>query len=101
MMMAGGSAGVISWIACFPMDVIKTRFQSDLTGKYNGVFDCTRQTYQTEGYRVFTRTLPSILIRAFPMNAVTFPVVTYIMRFVSSQNIYKGKFYYYDQQLVI
>jgi len=80
MMLAGGSAGVVSWLACFPMDVIKTRFQSDTVGQYNSVWDCAKKTYRSEGYHVFTRTLPSLLIRAFPMNAVTFPIVTWILR---------------------
>ena len=30
-LVAGGAAGAASWAVCFPIDVVKTRFQSDLT----------------------------------------------------------------------
>ncbi len=80
MMLAGGMAGVISWIVTFPIDVVKTRLQCDDRGKYNGIIDCIRKTYSTEGHRAFSRGLVSTVIRAFPTNAATFTVVTWIMR---------------------
>lgn len=80
MMMAGGMAGVFSWIACFPMDVIKTRLQSDVSGKYTGAVDCYRKTIGTEGYKALFRGLNSTVIRAFPTNAATFTAVMWVMR---------------------
>lgn len=80
MMLAGGMAGVISWIVTFPIDVVKTRLQCDDRGKYRGIIDCVRKTYSTEGHRAFSRGLVSTVIRAFPTNAATFTVVTWIMR---------------------
>ncbi|ODN04271.1 Mitochondrial basic amino acids transporter [Orchesella cincta] len=80
MLMAGGMAGVLSWIVTFPIDVVKTRLQCDDRGKYSGAFDCARKTYRSEGYRAFSRGLVSTVIRAFPTNAATFTVVTWIMR---------------------
>ncbi|CAL8111332.1 unnamed protein product [Orchesella dallaii] len=80
MMFAGGMAGVLSWIVTFPIDVVKTRLQCDASGKYSGAFDCARKTYRSEGYRAFSRGLVSTVIRAFPTNAATFTVVTWIMR---------------------
>jgi solute carrier family 25 carnitine/acylcarnitine transporter 20/29 len=80
MLMAGGMAGVVSWIVTFPIDVVKTRLQCDSSGKYTGVFDCVRKTYAAEGYKAFSRGLTSTVIRAFPTNAATFTVVTWIMR---------------------
>jgi hypothetical protein len=81
MMMAGGMAGVVSWLVTFPTDVVKTRLQCDVTGKYTGAVDCIKKTYQMEGPKAFWRGLGSTLIRAFPTNAATFTVVTYIMRY--------------------
>jgi len=80
MLLAGGMAGVVSWIVTFPIDVVKTRLQCDNSGKYTGVFDCVRKTYAAEGYKAFSRGLTSTVIRAFPTNAATFTVVTWIMR---------------------
>ncbi|XP_021945495.1 mitochondrial basic amino acids transporter [Folsomia candida] len=87
MMMAGGLAGVMSWIVTFPIDVVKTRLQSDVSGKYSGAIDCLKKTYQAEGYSAFSRGLVSTVIRAFPTNAATFTVVTWIMRWAESNRI--------------
>lgn len=93
--MAGGLAGVMSWIVTFPIDVVKTRLQSDVSGKYSGAIDCLKKTYQAEGYSAFSRGLVSTVIRAFPTNAATFTVVTWIMRFQTySKSIFISNFLY-------
>lgn len=82
-MMAGGLAGAFSWVFTFPIDVLKTRLQMDGNGKdqkYNGIVDCFRKSYQNEGPGFLTRGLGSTLLRAFPMNAVCFLVVSWIMK---------------------
>lgn len=82
-LMAGGLAGVFSWLVTFPIDVIKTRMQVDgfqQQNQYTNYWDCLKKSYQSEGWRLFTRGLGSTLIRAFPMNAVCFLVVTLIMK---------------------
>nr|XP_037274785.1 mitochondrial basic amino acids transporter-like [Rhipicephalus microplus] len=83
LMAAGGLAGVFSWMACYPMDVLKSRIQVDgMRGprRYKGLWDCAVQSYRQEGLRVFTRGLNSTLLRAFPTNAATFTVVTWVLR---------------------
>lgn len=81
---AGGLAGMCSWLLTIPIDVIKSRIQVDgMTGDrpaYNGMIDCFRKSYQTEGNAVFTRGLGSTLLRAFPMNAVCFLVVSLTLK---------------------
>ncbi|KAL1446905.1 hypothetical protein MTO96_028702 [Rhipicephalus appendiculatus] len=75
LMAAGGLAGVFSWMACYPMDVLKSRLQVDgMRGprRYKGLWDCAVQSYRQEGIRAFTRGLNSTLLRAFPTNAATF-----------------------------
>lgn len=82
-LMAGGLAGVFSWLVTFPIDVIKTRMQVDgfhQQHQYANYWDCLKKSYQSEGWKIFTRGLGSTLIRAFPMNAVCFLVVTWIMK---------------------
>lgn len=83
LMAAGGLAGVFSWMACYPMDVLKSRLQVDgMRGprRYKGLWDCAVQSYRQEGLAVFTRGLNSTLLRAFPTNAATFTVVAWVLR---------------------
>lgn len=83
--MAGGTAGILSWVLAFPIDVIKSRLQADgmTNGKlnYNGIVDCVKKSYQREGRNVFFRGCSATLLRAFPMNAVCFVVVANTLKF--------------------
>ncbi|XP_065202471.1 mitochondrial glutamate carrier 1-like [Planococcus citri] len=51
----GGIAGVIGVSVVFPLDLVKTRLQSQQIGPngermYNSMLDCFRKTYRAEGY---------------------------------------------------
>ncbi|EDV99452.1 mitochondrial basic amino acids transporter isoform X1 [Drosophila grimshawi] len=90
MLMAGGCAGMSSWLACYPIDVVKTHMQTDALGrnaKYNGFVDCAIKNYHKEGYPFFLRGLSSTLIRAFPMNAACFFVVSLVLEFCKKNGI--------------
>ncbi|XP_071962381.1 mitochondrial basic amino acids transporter-like [Antedon mediterranea] len=79
LLLAGGFGGMTSWVTSVPVDVIKTRIQADgIHGKnkFNGTIDCIRSGLKEEGIKVFTRGLGSTLLRAFPVNAATFTVVS-------------------------
>ncbi|XP_064484642.1 mitochondrial basic amino acids transporter-like [Ornithodoros turicata] len=83
LMMAGGLAGVFSWIVSYPCDVVKSRLQVDgMEGprRYNSFLDCAVKSYKNEGVTSFTRGLNSTLLRAFPTNAAIFMVVTWVLR---------------------
>ncbi|XP_044929603.1 mitochondrial basic amino acids transporter isoform X1 [Mustela lutreola] len=84
LLLAGGTAGILSWLSTYPVDVVKSRLQADgLRGapRYGGFVDCVRQSYRAEGWRVFTRGLASTLLRAFPVNAATFATVTVVLTY--------------------
>lgn len=49
---AASASSVLSTLATFPLDSVKTRMQ---TYKYSGFVDCVRHTYQTEQLRGFFR----------------------------------------------
>lgn len=49
---AASASSVLSTLATFPLDSVKTRMQ---TYKYSGFVDCVRHTYQTEKLRGFFR----------------------------------------------
>ncbi|XP_056646956.1 mitochondrial basic amino acids transporter [Diorhabda sublineata] len=79
---AGGMAGVVSWVIPYPVDVIKSLIQVDgiTSQKYTGYYDCMKKTVSSQGYLSLYRGLTPTVIRAFPVNAVTFFVVTWTIR---------------------
>lgn len=71
MLMAGGLAGVASWIVCYPVDVLKTRYQAE-SQKYKGIVDCYRKSVKEEGYKILWRGLGTAVARAFVVNGAVF-----------------------------
>nr|CAD7400968.1 unnamed protein product [Timema poppensis] len=84
MLIAGGLAGTFSWVVTYPVDVIKSRLQADGVGKYGGLVDCFRKSVRSEGFSFLTRGLTSTVLRAFPTNAATFTVVTWVFRWCNN-----------------
>ncbi|RPD57283.1 mitochondrial carrier [Lentinus tigrinus ALCF2SS1-7] len=76
MLVAGGMAGIAGWVVTFPFDVVKTRVQSTPPGVPGNPYRTTWSTivasYRAEGLGVFFRGLAPTLIRAIPVNMVTF-----------------------------
>jgi Mitochondrial carrier protein. len=90
MMLAGGLSGTVSWVLTYPIDVIKSRLQADGCNgvyKYTGFMDCLKKSVASEGYGVLTRGLNSTILRAFPTNAATFTVVTWIFRWANANHL--------------
>lgn len=88
--MAGGIAGVISWILTVPLDVIKSRLQADGMGEksqYTGIRDCFRQSYKAEGLAFLTRGMCSTLLRAFFINAACFFVVSWTLKIFDRRTV--------------
>ncbi|KAM4847439.1 solute carrier family 25 member 45 [Urocitellus parryii] len=80
-LVAGGFAGIASWVAATPFDVIKSRMQMDGLGRraYQGFLDCMVSSFRQEGLGVFFRGLTINSARAFPVNAVTFLSYEYFL----------------------
>ncbi|KAJ8967474.1 hypothetical protein NQ314_002788 [Rhamnusium bicolor] len=89
MILAGGLAGVASWIAIYPIDVIKSKMQVDgiSSPQYTNSYDCLKKSIKNGGVSCLFRGLTPTLIRAFPVNAVTFTVVTWTMRILSGDGL--------------
>jgi len=89
---AGGVAGIASWLFTYPQDVIKSRLQADGFGAdrvYKNSFDCLKKSVAKEGYACLTRGLGSSVIRAFPVNAATFYVYTFVMKYLGDMDSIK------------
>lgn len=80
LLLAGGTAGMTSWLFLYPVDVVKSRVQADLGATYRSAWHCVQHSYQRDGWRVFGRGLAPTLLRAFPVNAITFLVVEWVFR---------------------
>ncbi|GJQ78358.1 hypothetical protein Trydic_g22185 [Trypoxylus dichotomus] len=57
--LAGGSAGVISWMFIIPLDVVKSRIQADnpQNPMYKGMIDCFYKSYKADGYETTLKVL--------------------------------------------
>ncbi|XP_064623125.1 mitochondrial basic amino acids transporter-like [Lineus longissimus] len=89
MLFAGGFAGVFSWISTYPIDLVKSRIQADGVNArpmYSGAIDCIKKSYNSEGPRGFFRGINSTLLRAFPVNAVTFVTVEIFLEWAKVNN---------------
>ncbi|EUC58747.1 carrier Ymc1 protein [Rhizoctonia solani AG-3 Rhs1AP] len=84
----GAAAGYALWAVIFPIDMIKSRIQTDgfsfATGqKYRSGTDAVRQVRKAEGMAAFTRGLVPILIRSPFANGATFLGFEMASRFLS------------------
>ncbi|KAF1963488.1 mitochondrial carrier [Byssothecium circinans] len=103
-LLCGGLAGIVTWASIFPLDVIKTRVQTQglhrpVRGEGEGeallqqhtqyrrlgAFQVAKEAYRLEGARVFFRGLGICSVRAFVVNAVQWAVYEWMMR-VLQQN---------------
>ena len=83
LLFAGGVSGAVSWIVIYPIDVVKTRVSVEgfqPVGRYRNYAHCVTECVQEGGLRVFTRGILPTLVRAFPVNGVTFCTVSLIER---------------------
>eukprot|EP00026_Physarum_polycephalum_P014513 Phypoly_transcript_15035.p1 GENE.Phypoly_transcript_15035~~Phypoly_transcript_15035.p1 ORF type:complete len:177 (+),score=5.78 Phypoly_transcript_15035:398-928(+) len=81
-MTAGGIGGIAFWCSVYPFDVLKSTLQADSVDKsrrvYTGAFDCAKKIYKANGLRAFWRGFQTCLIRAFPVNAISFLTYEYV-----------------------
>jgi hypothetical protein len=72
---AGGAAGIATWVVTYPFDVIKSVIQTlpDEAPKHESkIAHIARTNYAKFGASFFFRGLGTTLVRAVPVNAVTF-----------------------------
>jgi len=85
----GATAGYALWAVIYPIDMIKSRMQTDgfspSTGqKYTSTLDCVRKVWRSEGIGAFTRGLGPTLIRSPFANGATFLGFELASRFLYS-----------------
>ncbi|ELR15326.1 carrier superfamily protein, partial [Acanthamoeba castellanii str. Neff] len=77
MMLAGGLAGTATWLTVYPLDIVKSRVQIDVTGKYahghRGLWQAYKEIVAESGsVRGLYRGITPALLRSFPANAACF-----------------------------
>ncbi|CAG8801311.1 534_t:CDS:2, partial [Gigaspora margarita] len=100
LLFSGGMAGVLSWASIYPLayysDVIKSRIQiqqkplsnynqplTKIQQSYSGIIDCAVRSYHKEGISAFFKGITPTLVRALPVNAVTFYVYEIMIRWLN------------------
>jgi solute carrier family 25 carnitine/acylcarnitine transporter 20/29 len=72
----GATAGYVLWLGSYPLDVIKSRLQSDFRAdglrKYHGGWDCVKKTWMEGGMRAFWKGIVPTMLRAAPASGGTF-----------------------------
>jgi len=78
-LVGGAIAGFGFWGIFYPLEVIKTRMQSDhidvAKRKYSSMMDCASKTYAEGGVAAFYKGYTPAIVRAIPVNAAIFCVV--------------------------
>ncbi|KAJ2610768.1 hypothetical protein H4S08_003459 [Coemansia sp. RSA 1365] len=76
-MLAGGTCGVASWLLIFPVDLVKSRMQSQVlrpTQTFLTSWQCLRDIYTRLGMAGLYRGVSVSLIRAFPIHGLNFVI---------------------------
>jgi solute carrier family 25 carnitine/acylcarnitine transporter 20/29 len=91
LLLCGALSGLGMWLTCYPLDVVKSRIQADhldpTKARYASSLACYRSIFATEGIRGFYRGLAPCLVRAFPVNAITFLTYELTMRLMGGRDI--------------
>ena len=75
LVVAGGAAGATFWTISYPIDVIKSKLQTQnvfAPDRYRGVLDCGRRLYEAEGWRALFRGFLPCILRSVPANSAAF-----------------------------
>lgn len=73
---AGATAGSVAVVACYPLDLVRTRLTTELEGRehYRGMVDAFRKIYSQEGIMgYYSGLLPTLLV-AVPNFAISYTV---------------------------
>jgi solute carrier family 25 (mitochondrial phosphate transporter), member 23/24/25/41 len=74
--LAGAISGCTACVACYPLDLVRTRLTTELEGRenYRGIVDAVRKIYRADGFLGFYSGLLPTLAVAVPNFAISFSV---------------------------
>jgi solute carrier family 25 carnitine/acylcarnitine transporter 20/29 len=85
---AAASAGMFSWLVVYPLDVIKSKVQTDISRQlYKSSWDCCKQTWKEGGINALTRGIGFTLLRAAPVASVVLPIYEYSYKILQNNGL--------------
>ncbi|XP_055849523.1 solute carrier family 25 member 45 isoform X2 [Episyrphus balteatus] len=82
--LAGAFAGILSWVCVIPFDVVKTIMQAEENARYKSITHCIKTNFKRYGWRSLFRGSWMLVVRAIPVNAVTFLGYEYALQWCSN-----------------
>ncbi len=84
--LAGGISGASTWGIIYPFDVIKSRMQTSPLDRHlqKGMWTVGGDIIRNHGFKHMFRGLGVTLVRAFPVNAIIFPVYEFVLMQIGS-----------------
>mmetsp|Transcript_254 Transcript_254/g.502 ORF Transcript_254/g.502 Transcript_254/m.502 type:complete len:366 (+) Transcript_254:66-1163(+) len=84
--LAGGISGASTWGIIYPFDVIKSRMQTSPLERHlqKGMWTVGSDIIRNHGFNHMFRGLGVTLVRAFPVNAIIFPVYEFVLMQIGS-----------------
>eukprot|EP00927_Polykrikos_kofoidii_P008528 TRINITY_DN13547_c0_g1_i1.p1 TRINITY_DN13547_c0_g1~~TRINITY_DN13547_c0_g1_i1.p1 ORF type:complete len:303 (+),score=29.53 TRINITY_DN13547_c0_g1_i1:22-909(+) len=83
---AGGFAGALAWSSIYPLDVIKTRWQTAPVGRYHSLLHCLKSSVAGEGVGVLFKGFGATMCRAWPQNAVIFTTYEFCKKWFANSS---------------
>jgi len=83
MLLSGGTAGILTWVCNYPIDVIKTQLQSST--EHSTIVGAARHIWKHEGLPGFYRGIVPCVARAFPVNATVFGVYEFVAEILNER----------------
>jgi len=85
---AGGLSGCITWLMVYPVDVIKSRIQTNPLDSnhpsHRNMIPVANDIVSRGGYRALFRGVGVTMLRAFPVNGTVFPVYEFTLLWISN-----------------
>mmetsp|Transcript_31566 Transcript_31566/g.27961 ORF Transcript_31566/g.27961 Transcript_31566/m.27961 type:complete len:116 (+) Transcript_31566:526-873(+) len=85
--LAGGMAGVMDWVPTYPLDVVKTKIQTNPSKKTPSVIEVIKKYYRLQGIKFFFKGIVPTCALAFPMNAMIFIIYDEIIEALNKDEL--------------
>ena len=79
-LLAGSVSGMVVWGPVYPIDVVKTRIQACKSSTPDGTWRCFQKILTSEGVGGLFRGFSTTMVRAVPVNAITFLVFEQVQK---------------------
>ena len=89
-LVAGATAGSMACVACYPLDLVRTRLTTELEGRerYRGMVDAFRKIHAAEGFGGFYSGIGPTLAVAVPSFAISYCVYGSLKEYVLDDDLF-------------